>query len=79
MLLLITNTQKKNHADWLQHPKLGLSGRESTQHTISITGIKTSSFDHVSPRPNKKLHHPFKKYSSTPDSPTLASARRFKY
>lgn len=57
-----SSTSTQLAAALLDHQKsIKTRERELTQHTITLSG---SVSDHPSPRPSRKLHHPFKSSSS---------------
>ncbi|XP_058461535.1 probable Rho GTPase-activating protein CG5521 isoform X1 [Malaya genurostris] len=53
---LIDHHSRTSSKTWIHHPEMVATAREVTQQTV----MASISLDQPSPRPHRKLHHPFK-------------------
>lgn len=54
-----------SNIDYFTHPEVTVSARELTQHTVSL--------EHASPRPLRKIHHPFQSTGKRKSHSTASS------
>uniref|UniRef100_A0A8D8AP22 Probable Rho GTPase-activating protein CG5521 n=1 Tax=Culex pipiens TaxID=7175 RepID=A0A8D8AP22_CULPI len=67
---LIDHHSRTSSKTWIHHPEMVATAREVTQATV----MASVSLDQPSPRPLRKLHHPFKPQASKALKPLVTTA-----